>query len=364
MTKRLNLNELVLPHLRSAKPYVPGEQPSGEGWIKLNTNENPFPPSPHIADAITEASKHLAIYPNPSSSELRAVIGRLHGIDPANIVVGNGSDDILNLITRSFCSADSHGLLVEPGYSHYPVLIGLQGGVQKEIRFDDAMKLPVGEIVNSQTKVCFLTSPNAPTGVGFSTKEIGKVLEAYQGILVVDEAYADFAKEDAISLLADFDNLIITRTLSKSYALAGLRLGYAMASVEVVNLLNAIRDPYNVGALPQAAAIAALEDQTYYKGVIDKICLTRENFLIWLKKKDWFCYESQSNFLFFEPRKISGESSPDLTAGLFEFLHEKKILVRYFGNHELTNRFLRVSVGTQSQMNTLSEVLELWQKEK
>ena len=361
------LQSLALPHVVRLHAYTPGLQPSEPGWVKLNTNECPYPPSPKVAEAIRrevgEDAAALRLYPNPKSSPLRAVVARLHGLTEQQVCIGNGSDDILNLLVRCFCSPDATLGYTFPSYSLYPVLVEIQDGRANSIEFDRSMKLPLDRISASTAKVFFLTSPNAPTGVAFSNAELEQILARFKGLLVVDEAYAPFANEDASKLISRQPRLIVVRTLSKSYALAGMRVGYALAHPEVIDLIDRVRDSYNVNRLSQAAAMAALQDQPYYAGVVTRIKATRDRFFQDITRRlGWFTYPSQSNFLFTEPRDAKGVTGPAVAKSLYDFLCAGKILVRYFPSHALTAPFLRISVGTDAEMDVLKQRIDAWLK--
>ncbi|HXA13556.1 MAG TPA: histidinol-phosphate transaminase, partial [Opitutaceae bacterium] len=211
----------------------------------------------------------------------------------------------------------------------------------------------------------FLTSPNAPTGVGFANAGIEKILAAFHGILVVDEAYASFASENAVPLLALHPRMVVVRTFSKSHALAGIRVGYALAHADLIGLLDRVKDSYNVSRLSQVAALAALADAGYYDAVIGKIVATRDSCVReFAAKRGWFTYPSQANFIFTEPCDARGGTGPDVAKALYDFLFTRKILVRHFPSHALTASFLRISVGTDDEMLVLSEALDAWQKQK
>jgi histidinol-phosphate aminotransferase len=360
-------SSFALPHIARLHAYTPGLQPTGSGWVKLNTNECPYAPSPQVAEAlhrdIGEDGASLRLYPNPTSAPLRATIARLHGVAAQNVIVGNGSDDILNLLLRAFCSSDVAAGFTFPSYSLYPVLVEIQNGRSEVIEFDRSMKLPIDRIARSTARAFLLTSPNAPTGVAFTNSEIEEVLQQFKGLLVVDEAYAPFAAENAVSLLARYPNLVVVRTLSKAYALAGIRLGYALAHPEIVDVLDRVRDSYNVSRLSQTAAIAALGDPDYYARVIDKIRATRDSSVRDLtQRRGWFTYPSQANFIFTEPQNALGAAGPAVAKSAYDFLFSRKVLVRYFGSHALTASFLRISVGTDDEMLVLHDTLDAWQK--
>lgn len=362
-----DVSSFALPHVAKLHAYTPGLQPGEPGWVKLNTNECPYPPSPRVAEAILREvgadGASLRLYPNPKSTALRAAVARLHGLREENVCVGNGSDDILNLLIRAFCSSEAPLGYTLPSYSLYPVLVEIQDGRTNIIEFDRSMRLPVERIVASDARAFFLTSPNAPTGVGFANDDIERVLAGFRGLLVVDEAYAPFAKENTVSLLARYPRLIVVRTLSKAYALAGIRVGYALAHPEVVDVLDRVRDSYNVNRLSQAAAVAAIEDQPYYDGVIARVKATRDRFVAdLLDRRGWRTYDSQANFIFSEPKNAKGETGPAVAKAAYDFLCAHKVLVRYFPSHALTAPFLRISVGTDAEMAVLSQNLDAWQK--
>jgi len=356
----------ALPHIAKLQAYTPGLQPTEPGWVKLNTNECPYPPSPRVAEAVRAElganGESLRLYPNPKSTSLRRAVAELHGLREENVCVGNGSDDILNLLVRCYCTQTVPLGFTMPSYSLYPVLVEIQDGRSSVIEFDRSMKLPLARIAGSTAHAFFLTSPNAPTSVGFSRAEIEEVLKVFNGILVVDETYAPFAQEDAISLLARYPNLVVVRTLSKAYALAGIRIGYALAHPEVIDVLDRVRDSYNTSRLSQAAALAALGDQAYYAGVIEKIKATRDRCVKLWSGQGWFTYPSQANFIFTEPRNALGESGPAVAKAAYDYLYAHKVLVRYFPSHALTASFLRISVGTDDEMLVLNQTLEAWRK--
>lgn len=360
-------SDLALPHVGKLHAYTPGLQPSEPGWVKLNTNECPYAPSPRVAEAlrreIGEDGAALRLYPNPASAPLRAAVARLHGVAPDNVCIGNGSDDILNLLVRGFCGGNSAAGYAVPSYSLYPVLVGMQDGASEIIPFDRSMRLPVDQLAGSRARILFLTSPNAPTGVAFANADLERVLAAFAGILVVDEAYAPFAEADAVPLLARHPRLVITRTLSKAYALAGIRVGYALADPAVIGVLDRLRDSYNVNRLSQAAALAAIGDEEHLRGNVARVKSTRDRFLGDLTgRRGWFTYPSQANFLFTEPRDGRGATGPQVARAAYDFLCARKVLVRHFPSHALTAPFLRITVGTDPEMRVLSESLDAWQR--
>ena len=363
----MNLSSLALPHVAKLHAYTPGLQPTEPGWVKLNTNECPYPPSPRVAEALRREigidGAALRLYPNPKSSPLRAAVAQLHGVGEDHVCIGNGSDDILNLLVRVFCAQAAAAGYLFPSYSLYPVLVGIQDGRSAVIEFDRSMRLPLAAIAASTAQVFFLTSPNAPTGVGFSNADLERILGTFRGVLVVDEAYAPFARENAVPLLARYPRLVIVRTLSKAYALAGIRVGYALAEPGIIGLLDRVRDSYNVNRLSQAAAVAALGDPEYYRGMVARVQATRDaNLARFASARGWFTYPSEANFLFTEPKNARGESGPVVAKAAYDFLVSRQVLVRHFPSHALTASFLRITVGTDGEMSALQESLDAWLK--
>ena len=363
MTK--HLSDYAADRVRALAAYVPGEQPTDTGWIKLNTNENPYPPSPAVREAILDEvgadGRSLRLYPNPLSAKVRKAIARYHNLDASQVIAGNGSDDILNLLIRAFGDGSRAVGMTVPSYSLYSVLVAMQGAPLKEVPFDRSMALPVEDILHCGANLFILTTPNAPTGVGFPNAQLSRILERFDGIFVADEAYAPFADENAVALLKKYPNLVVVRTFSKAYGLAGMRLGYALGDAAVIDMLDRVRDSYNLDRLAQVAAIAALEDGAYLAETIACVRATRAATEDSLKKRGWFVYPSQSNFVFAEPKDSDGNASPALTKHLFDFLKTRKILVRAFPNHPLTSTFLRITIGTDSEMQALNKALDLWQ---
>lgn len=361
MRKTFDAATRALPHVQSLHAYVPGEQPQGTGWVKLNTNENPYPPSPKVGPAIAAEVAHLRKYPEPRSCNLRAAIGERYGLTADNVIIGNGSDNLLDLITRCFVTEAGAGHTV-PSYSLYPVVAGMSDKGLVEIAFTREMELDVDAIAAAQASVFFLTSPNAPTGVAFSREVIAAVLDRIDGLLVVDEAYVDFGGETAAPLLQQYQNLIVVRTFSKSYGLAGMRVGFALADAGIIGMLDRVRDAYNLDRVAQAAAQAAFEDVEYFEAKRQKVIATREATRAALDALGWFTYPSASNFLFTEPVDASGAKGSEVARGLFEHLKASKVLIRYFPGHPLTCAFIRVSIGTDAEMKTFLTFVESWLK--
>ena len=350
----------------SHKPYLPGIQPADEEEvIKLNTNENPYPPSPHVKDAVLAELESLRLYPNPPSGQLRKALSDLHGLNQDQVIIGNGSDDVLNLCTRCFADESLSVGMLEPSYSLYEVIASLQGADLHRIPFaDDSFSIDPEAVVDSGANLFFITSPHAPSGREYDQNCLRRVVESFDGIVVIDEAYADFATQNAIGLLDEFHNLIITRTLSKSYSLAGMRVGYGLSSPELVSVLDEAREVYNVDRLAQAGAWAALTDRAYFKSTCAKITEEREKLRSLLQEWGWKTCPSGANFLFTLPVDFYGRTGQEVAGNLYEYLASRKILTRYFPHHELTSSYLRISIGNSRDMDILVERLIEWKTQE
>lgn len=334
--------------IASQPAYAPGEQPSDGGWLKLNTNENPFPPAPAVVEAVRrelgETGASLRLYPSPGSNALREAAARFHGLTPGNVLAGNGSDDVLNLLVRAFSDSSKPCGMLDPSYSLYTVLAGLNGARMMAVPVDIEGRFDADAVSGCGANLFFLTNPNAPLGVAIPQETVRAIAARFPGILVVDEAYAPFSGADAVPLLREFPNVVITRTFSKAYSLAGLRVGYALGAPEVIALLDRVRDSYNLDRLAQAAGAAALGARDYYAGVIEAIRLARDQTTDRLRASGWRVLPSQANFI------LAAPPPPATAAGVFAALKSRKILVRHFPRHPVTAPFLRISIGSPEEM--------------
>lgn len=343
-------------NIRNMAGYVPGYQPEDESaWIKLNTNENPYPPSPKVFEAIRaelgERGESLRKYPDAASRRAREEAARLYGFDPEWIVMANGSDEVLNSLIRAFAGEGEEIAYVHPSYSYYATLAEIQGarvrtfGLTPDFALRDFPERYDG-------KLFFLTNPNAPLGILFPRRFVEELAERVAGTLVVDEAYVDFADENSLDLVRSRDNVVVTRTFSKSYSLAGMRLGLAVARPEVAAALNKIRDHYNLDRLAQAAAVAALRDQEHLRACVARIRETREWFSRELRRLGWEVIPSHGNYVFASPPGRDGKKA-------YEHLYARRILVRHFSDPALAHG-LRITIGTQEEMEkTLAALREL-----
>ncbi|PLX99999.1 MAG: histidinol-phosphate transaminase [Desulfuromonas sp.] len=332
--------------------YVPGFQPEGDGWIKLNTNENPYPPSPKVVEAILAEvgsdGGNLRKYPDAGSREARRAAAELYGVEPTWVIMANGSDELLNNLIRAFAGEGEEIAYVHPSYSYYATLAEIQGAHIRTFGLTDDY-LVAGFPERYEGKLFFLTSPNAPLGFAFENSYIEELAQRCSGILVVDEAYIDFSSGSAIELVKSYENVVVTRTFSKSYSLAGMRLGLAVARPQVIDALDKIRDHYHLDRLALAAATAALRDQAYLRETVGKVCATRDWFTEELRQLGYRVAASHANYIFAEPADRNGKR-------VYDNLFVHKILVRYFSD-PLLQHGVRISIGTREEMEKTLKVL-------
>jgi histidinol-phosphate aminotransferase len=339
-------------------PYVPGEQPQDRRYIKLNTNENPYPPSPAVEAALRGFEPAtLRLYPDPASHVLRAALSERHGLSPDRIFVGNGSDEILAFAFQAFFDPAPEGTAPDPAavvffpdvtYTFYPVYAGLYGIPFRTVPLAEDFSVPVDAFLAPCGGVV-LANPNAPTGRALRLVDLERIAAAHPDrVVVVDEAYVDFGCETSLPLLDRFDNVLVVQTMSKARSLAGLRLGYAFGSRALAEGLERIRDSFNsytIDRLAQTLAVAALSDETWYERTRGEIVRTRERTARRLVKLGFDVVPSAANFLFAKPPKLGG-------AALYEALKERGILVRYFRKPRIDG-FVRITVGTPEEMDAL-----------
>ena len=360
---------LIRPTIRSLHAYVPGEQPKIKGLIKLNTNENPYPPSPKVLAAVKAAvDGRLRLYPNPTAQPLREKLAKVHGCAPENIIVGNGSDELLAMATRAFVEpascqlpAGREGLparrrqhvvqFFTPSYSLYPVLAAIHGAAANAVPLTADFGIPPVAALRRQRKwdfraaLTYITTPNAPGGRGYSTAELDSLCRAQKGVVILDEAYVDFANGNALKLALQYSHVIVSRTFSKAYSLCFQRVGYFVGHPELIAALDKIRDSYNVNGLGQLAALATLDDLSYYRKNFQRIVATRDGLARELTALGFRVLPSQTNFLLVRP--------PVFRAGEWQRkLRERKILVRWFDYPETSN-YLRITIGREDEMAAL-----------
>jgi histidinol-phosphate aminotransferase len=361
-----NPHLLVRPLVHSLHAYVPGEQPKIKGLIKLNTNENPYPPSPHVLKTVRAAvDGRLRLYPNPTAERLREKLAKLHRCKPENIIVGNGSDELLALAVRAFVEPAQHRMrcgqlfgpskataqFVVPSYSLYPVLLDIHGAAKNAAPLNPDFSLPslgelrLGKNWDFQAALTFITTPNAPGGHGCSTAELERLCRAQWGVTVLDEAYVDFADENAMSLALENPRVLVARTFSKAYSLCFQRVGYFVGHPELIGALHKIRDSYNVNGLGQIAAEATLDDLPYYRANFRKIIATREWLGRELTKLGFRVFPSQTNFMLVKPPRFSAQA-------WLQKLRDRKVLVRWFSRSEVKD-YLRITIGTAAEAEAL-----------
>jgi histidinol-phosphate aminotransferase len=301
------------------------------------------------------------LYPDPTSSALRAKLGKIHGFDPEQIIIGNGCDDILNLCVRAFCGECEKLAYFWPSYSLYPVLANIQGATQVELPLNENFQIEAHPPLLAKlagVKLVFITQPNAPSGVWLQRVELQRVIEETQGVVVIDEAYVDFASENCLDLIGEYDNVIVARTFSKAFSFAGMRVGWAAGSQPLIAALNKVKDSYNVSRLSQVGAEATLEEWGEFQQNVKKICATRERTSAALAKLGFFVYPSQTNFVFAKP------PAPVTAKQWFDGLRAKNVLVRWWDADRIRD-FARVTIGTDEEMDEfLSATKEICEKAK
>lgn len=350
----------VRPLVRKLHPYVPGEQPRIKGLVKLNTNENPYPPAPEVLEEIRACvDQRLRLYPNPTAQPLREKLAKFHKCDPANIFVGNGSDEVLALAVRAFVEPEGPALrpsratvqFFTPSYSLYPVLAETHGARVNPVPLRPDFALPSipdlrrGKKWDFNAALTFITTPNAPGGRGYSTGELERICLAQRRLVLLDEAYVDFAEENALELALKYPHVLVARTFSKAYSLCFVRVGYCVGHPTLIEALDKVRDSYNVNGLGQAAALATLSHLDYYRDKFKAIIATRERLSAALADLGFEVLPSQTNFILAKP--------PGFPASQWlEKLREKKILVRWFKQPEVKD-YLRITIGSDSEVDAL-----------
>ena len=331
-------------------PYVPGFQPKSGGFIKLNTNENPYPPAPSVFKALRDFDpERLRLYPDPVSSRLRKKIAGTYGFSPENVIVGNGSDELLAMALRAFAGEGDLVLYPVPSYSLYGVLSRIQGAEPVEMALDDDFGLSE-EFIKAPARLKFVATPNSPTGTVYPKDLIEEIAGNFNGVIVVDEAYADFSEDTSLALARSCPNVLVARTFSKSYGLAGLRVGFAVGAPELIEGMMKVKDSYNLNTLSALLAEAALDDQGYFRKNVELIKQERKLLRKQLEELNFRVFPTGANFLFCRP--------PDGKAKMiFRELLERKILIRFFDTPKLED-YLRITIGTHEEMEALIGALE------
>ncbi|MCL1888366.1 MAG: histidinol-phosphate transaminase [Kiritimatiellaeota bacterium] len=342
---------MIAKHIQALHAYTPGEQPQIPGLIKLNTNENPYPPSPAVFEALRAFdATRLRLYPDPVCKALRGHIAEMHGCAIENVFAGNGSDEILALASRAFVEPHETIGFLDPSYSLYPVLAAIQNVRTRVVKLEDDFSWQVPATCHDA--FFYLTNPNAPTSLRASREHVAAFCEKSTGIVLIDEAYADFADDHCMPLATapENKNTIVMRTLSKSFSLAGLRFGYCVGPEPLIHALYKIKDSYNVDMLTATLALAALQDLPHMRANVAKIKATRGRLAATLRGRGFTLPDSQTNFLFARPP--GGDAKK-----LLQHLRDKKILVRHF-DLPATREHIRITIGTDAEADALLAALD------
>lgn len=339
--------------VKNLEPYVPGEQPQERRYIKLNTNENPYPPSPKVLEAIKNASNdRLKLYPDPDCNELREAIAKNKGLKKEQIFVGNGSDELLAFAFFAFFNPGKPILFPDITYSFYPVYCAFTGIEYRTVRLNDDFSINLEGFLEENGGVV-ITNPNAPTGKFLNVDSIRIILNNNKNsVVLIDEAYIDFGGKSAIKLIEEFPNLIVIQTLSKSRSLAGLRVGFAAGNKDLLEGMNRVKNSFNSYTLDRlaiAGGVEAIKDELYFDETIQKLINTRENVIRRLLALDFKVIDSCANFIFISHSRVHA-------IDIFNKLREQGILVRYF-NKERIDNYLRVSIGTDEEMDVFIEAI-------
>lgn len=341
--------------VKEIEPYVPGEQPKDKKYIKLNTNENPYPPSNRVLDVMKNAvNGDLKLYPDPTCSDLISEVAKYYNLNNDEIFIGNGSDEILAFSFMTFFSKDKQILFPDVSYTFYKVYAELFNLDYRLVRLDENFDIPLEELKEKNGGVV-IPNPNAPTGKYIDTEKLKKLVEANKdSVIIIDEAYVDFGGESMVKFIKDYDNLLVIQTLSKSRSLAGLRVGFALGHRDLIEGLNRIKNSinsYTIDRVALAGAKEAIREQEYFEEITKKIINTRERVVEDLENLGFYVLESKANFVFARHNKVPGKY-------LYESLKEHGVLVRYF-NKERIDNFLRITIGTDEEMDILLEKLKV-----
>jgi len=338
--------------LQGFEPYVPGEQPAdGEDWIKLNTNESPLPPSPRVIEAIKAATdESLRLYPSPTAAPARQAIAKHFGLAPMQVTLGNGADELIEMCLRAFAGAGDRVAYPTPTYPLLEPLCRLHDAVPSPNPSGELFTWSP-ELMDDPAPLKFLVNPNSPTGTWHGGPSVERVVKRSKGVVVLDEAYVDFAFESQVALLAKHDNLLILRTMSKSYALAGMRIGFALGSPELIAALDAVKDSYNLDRLAIVAATAAIQDEEHHRKIVDHVVGERRWLELQLHELGFEHSPSEANFVFVKP------TMGNVGAAVVDALRQRRILVRYYDRDPIAG-WCRITVGTRVQHERLLSALK------
>ncbi len=336
----------------SLVPYTPGEQPTERKYIKLNTNESPFPPSERAIQATAEAAQMLQLYPDPTCRELTEAVAALCGVNAENVLLTNGSDEILNFAFMAYCDEDTPAVFPDISYGFYKVFAELGNIPYRTIPLKEDLSIDVSDYAKAGGTI-FIANPNAPTGLALSPEQVEVILKSNpDSVVVIDEAYVDFGAQSCVPLIAKYDNLLVTQTFSKSRSMAGARLGFGVGSAALIQDMNTIKystNPYNINRLTMAAGLGVLADEAYTQANCATIQRTREKTAAQLQTMGFELTDSRSNFLFARHPRIGG-------GDLYRALKERGILVRHFAQPRIAE-YVRITVGSESEMQALTDAI-------
>ena len=350
------MSKFLNDKIKNLVAYVPGEQPKERKYIKLNTNESPFPPSKMAVKLAKVELEKVMLYPDPDCKDLIKAIADRVGVKPSNVIVSNGSDEVLNFAFIAYCDDKTPAIFPDITYGFYKVFAGVNGVPFKEIPLKEDLTIDIADYLNEKG-VIFIANPNAPTGINLPLSKIEEIVKSnLDRVVVIDEAYVDFGGESAIKLIDKYDNLLVTQTFSKSRSMAGARLGFGVASEKIIQDLNTVKystNPYNVNRATSALGIGAIKDDKYFVSNCNQIIKNREFLTEELTKLGFTFTNSSANFVFTKSDKINGKD-------LYLKLKEKGVLVRHFDKERISN-YLRITIGsldeTVALINAVKEIL-------
>lgn len=351
------MSKFLVDKFNSLTPYVPGEQPKERKYVKLNTNESPFPPSKKAVEYACREAQKVMLYSDPDVTDLVKALAKTYDVLPQNVIVTNGSDEVLNFAFMAYCNAQNPALFADITYGFYKVFASVNGIPYKEIPLKEDFTLDINDYLDKRGTI-FIANPNAPTGIALSIDDIETLIKANPDrVVVVDEAYVDFGTESAVKLIKKYDNVLVTQTFSKSRSMAGARLGFGIGSKAIIDDLNRIRystNPYNVNRMSEYAGVGALEDAEYFENNCRTIIANREWTVGELKKLGFTTTDSKANFIFARCEHIDGKE-------LYLKLKERGILVRHFDKAPIKD-YNRITIGSMEEMqayiDTVKTILE------
>ena len=347
------MSKFLVEKFNTLTPYVPGEQPKEKKYVKLNTNESPFPPSPKAVEYACREAQMVMLYSDPDVTDLVQALAKTYGVQKENVIVTNGSDEVLNFAFMAYCNEQNPAIFADITYGFYKVFAEVNALPYKQIPLKDDFRLDINDDVNESGTI-LIANPNAPTGIALSLDEIETLVKANENrIVVIDEAYVDFGTESAVALTKKYDNVLVTQTFSKSRSMAGARVGFGIGSQAIIDDLNRIRystNPYNVNRMSEYAGVGALEDKEYFENNCRTIIANREWTVNELKKLGFTMTDSKANFIFAKSDSIDGKE-------LYLKLKERGVLVRHFDKARIRD-YNRITIGSFAEMQTYIDTVK------